>query len=182
MGASKRAEMQFSARQTRGYGRKTVETRRLAAAEKPPSKGCRGATLCKFTTYSAGRYDGIPRTCSRLRGKAGESKRADRRRRRLYFYSRRVAGAETSKLGVFERQRVLHEIFCKSPRVAEIERHWVGLKHSLLHYMQQKCNLASVPFDVAHMLRLQDEQLQDEPAREYQVVLRPLEIPTTSAC
>ena len=32
-------------------------------------KGRRGATLCKFTTYSAGRYDGIPRTCSRLRGK-----------------------------------------------------------------------------------------------------------------
>ena len=67
----------------------------------------------------------------------------------------------------------------KSPRVAEIERHWVGLEHSLLHYMQQKCNLASVPFDVAHMLRLEDGQLQDE--REYQVVLRPLEIPTTSA-
>jgi hypothetical protein len=51
------------------------------------SKGCRGATLCKFTTYSAGQYDGIPRTCSRLRGKAGETKRADRRRRLLYFYS-----------------------------------------------------------------------------------------------
>lgn len=33
------------------------------------TEGCRGATLCKFTTYSAGRYDGIPRTCSRLRGK-----------------------------------------------------------------------------------------------------------------
>ena len=94
----------------------------------------------------------------------------------------RVAASDTSKLGVFERQRVLHELFSKSPRVAEIERHWVGLEHSLLHYMQQTCNLASVPFDVAHMLRLQDEQLQDEAAREYQVVLRPLEIPTTSAC
>jgi hypothetical protein len=66
------------------------------------SKGCRGATLCKFTTYSAGRYDGIPRTCSRLRGKAGESKRADRRRRRLCFYSsstisRSVAHLETEE-------------------------------------------------------------------------------------
>jgi hypothetical protein len=33
------------------------------------------------------------------------------------------------------------------------------------------------------MLRLQDGELQDQAAaREYQVVLKPLAIPTTSAC
>lgn len=94
----------------------------------------------------------------------------------------RVAASDTSTLGVFERQQMLHDLFCKAPRVAGIERHWVGLEHSLLEYMKQTCNLSSVPFDIAHMLRLQDEQLQDEAAREYQVVLRPLQIPTTSAC
>lgn len=94
----------------------------------------------------------------------------------------RVAASDTSTLGVFERQQMLHDLFCKAPRVAGIERHWVGLEHSLLEYMKQTCNLSSVPFDIAHMLRLQDEQLQDEAAREYQIVLRPLEIPTTSAC
>jgi hypothetical protein len=46
---------------------KAPRDRRGGAADVP--KGRRGATLCKFTTYSAGRYDGIPRTCSRLRGK-----------------------------------------------------------------------------------------------------------------
>jgi hypothetical protein len=46
---------------------KAPRERRGEAADVP--KGRRGATLCKFTTYSAGRYDGIPRTCSRLRGK-----------------------------------------------------------------------------------------------------------------
>ena len=87
------------------------------------SKGCRGATLCKFTTYSAGRYDGIPRTCSRLRGKAGlrtcsrlrgkagESKRADRRRRRLYFtastISRSVAHLETEETPLLLWSRVI---------------------------------------------------------------------------
>ena len=46
---------------------KAPRERRGEAADVP--KGRRGDTLCKFTTYSAGRYDGIPRTCSRLRGK-----------------------------------------------------------------------------------------------------------------
>ena len=46
---------------------KAPRDRRGEPADVP--KGRRGATLCKFTTYSAGRYDGIPRTCSRLRGK-----------------------------------------------------------------------------------------------------------------
>jgi hypothetical protein len=104
----------------------------------------------------------------------------------------RVAASDTSALGVFERQRVLHDLFCSAPRVPEIERHWVGLEHSLLQYMQNKSNLASVPFEVAHMLRLQDAAPPgaappdaappDAAPHEYQVVLRPLEIPTTSAC
>ena len=47
----------------------------------------------------------------------------------------RVASSDTSKLGVFERQRVLHDLSCKSPGVPEIERHWVGLEQSLLHNM-----------------------------------------------
>ena len=46
---------------------KTPRGCRGEAANVP--KGPRGATLCKFTSYSAGRYDGIPRTCSRLCGK-----------------------------------------------------------------------------------------------------------------
>ena len=46
---------------------KAPRDRRGEPADVP--KGRRGVTLCKFTTYSAGRYDGIPRTCSRLRGK-----------------------------------------------------------------------------------------------------------------
>jgi hypothetical protein len=36
--------MQFSTRQTRGYGRKTAETRRLAATENPPRRP-RGAEV-----------------------------------------------------------------------------------------------------------------------------------------
>jgi hypothetical protein len=71
------------------------------------SKGCRGATLCKFTTYSAGRYDGIPRTCSRLRGKVGESKRADRRRRLLYFYSRSAISRSAAHLETEETPLLL---------------------------------------------------------------------------
>ncbi len=46
---------------------KAPRDRRGEPADVP--KGRRGSTLCKFTTYSAGRYDGIPRTCSRLRVK-----------------------------------------------------------------------------------------------------------------
>jgi hypothetical protein len=89
--------MQFSARQTRGYGRKTVETRRLAAAENPPRRPRGGYEV----------HYGDTRTCSRLRGKAGESKRADRRRRRQYFDSRSAISRSAAHLETEETPLLL---------------------------------------------------------------------------
>jgi len=99
---------------------------------------------------------------------------------------RRVATEDVSTLPVFERQRVLHELFCKAQRIAGIERHWVGHEHSLLEYVQESKNLAHVPFEVANMLRLQDgeqgvDKFSGTPLPEYQIVLRPLVLPQSSA-
>ncbi len=47
-------------------------------------------------------------------------------------------------------------MFCKAPRADAIERHWVGIEECLLDYIQKRQNLLSVPFDVDHMLRLED--------------------------
>jgi hypothetical protein len=94
----------------------------------------------------------------------------------------RVAGTDTSKLGVFERQKTLHDLFSKAPRAEAIERHWVGLEESLLRYVQQRQNLLSVPFDVSHMLRLEvlaeaAEAAEAAAPPQYQLVLRPVQVP-----
>jgi hypothetical protein len=99
---------------------------------------------------------------------------------------RRVAAEDVSTLAIFERQHVLHELFCKSPRIAGIERHWVGHEQSLLEYVQEGKNVANVPFEVANMLRLQGglqdgEKGVDQTLPEYQIVLRPLVLPSGSA-
>lgn len=99
---------------------------------------------------------------------------------------RRVAAEDVSTLAIFERQHVLHELFCKSPRIAGIERHWVGHEQSLLEYVQEGKNVANVPFEVANMLRLQGglqdgEKGVDKTLPEYQIVLRPLVLPSGSA-
>ena len=83
----------------------------------------------------------------------------------------RVAASDTQHLGIFERQKMLHELFCKAPRAHAIERHWVGVEEALLDYVQKQQNLLNVPFDVAHMLRLEGPA-----GHAYQRVLRPLHI------
>jgi len=83
----------------------------------------------------------------------------------------RVASSDTQHLGIFERQRMLHELFCKAPHAHAIERHWVGVEAALLEYMQKPHNLLKVPFDVAHMLRLEGGA-----GHAYQRVLRPVHI------
>jgi hypothetical protein len=89
----------------------------------------------------------------------------------------RVAASDTSKLGIFERQQMLHELFCQAPRADAIERHWVGIEECLLDYIQKRQNVLSVPFEVDHMLRL--EAAPAPPAEQrprYQRVLRPLQV------
>ena len=93
----------------------------------------------------------------------------------------RVASCDKSALGLFERQALLCELFTKAQRVHGIERHWVGLEDSLLRYVQQHQNLNSVPFEVAHMLRLARSNASKDASKsetkEYELVLRPLSLP-----
>ena len=89
----------------------------------------------------------------------------------------RVAALDTSQLCIFERQQLLHDLFCKAPRADAIERHWVGIEECLLDYIQKRQNVLSVPFDVDHMLRLEDALAPAaEQRRVYQRVLRPLQV------
>lgn len=96
----------------------------------------------------------------------------------------RVAGRDHSHVCVFERQGVLCDLFKAAQRIAGIERHWVGLEDSLLRYIQVPQNVMSVPFEVAHILRLgtQANAARDGGDGEYEVVLRPLAIPEPALC
>ena len=75
---------------------KAPRGRRGGAADVP--KGRRGATLCKFTTYSRGPIRRDPAHLFSSAWQAGESKRADRKRRRLYFYSRSAISRSAAHL------------------------------------------------------------------------------------
>lgn len=87
----------------------------------------------------------------------------------------RVEGVDRSALPAFERQAVLFSLFQRAPRLEGVERHWVGLEHSLVAYMQSPGRVQGVPFDVDHMLRLLPPVLAGERAsQQYTLLLRPI--------
>jgi hypothetical protein len=92
----------------------------------------------------------------------------------------RVAASDKSQLPVFERQKILYELFLKAPPMDAIERHWVGLEESLLQYMKCNGNLQKIHFDVSYMLRLApaacapDHEHEQRTRQSYELVLRPL--------
>lgn len=85
----------------------------------------------------------------------------------------RVEGADKSALPAFERQAVLFSLFQRAPRLAGIERHWVGLEHSLFAYMQSPEHVQGLPFEVDHMLRLAACAAGGGRA-QYSLLLRPI--------
>jgi hypothetical protein len=90
----------------------------------------------------------------------------------------RVAAIDKSQLSVFDRQKILYELFLKAPPMDAIERHWVGLEESLLQYM--KCNGNLQKIHVSYMLRLApaasalDSEHEQRTRQSYELVLRPL--------